>query len=232
MTSGSRTPAADGVVFDLDGVLIDSEHLWEEGWRAYCESVGHGWTHEDTLAVQGMSAPEWSGYIAEHVGRATAWAEVADYCVSFTIRRIVEEGEGALLPGAHDLVAQVSDVIPIALASSAARRAIDAVLEHHGIGHLFSATVSSEEVPRGKPSPDVYLEAVRRLGLTGDRCVAVEDSSNGIRAAHAARLFVIAIPNPTYPPEAEAIRLAGHVAADHVAAAAFIRELLHEGGTP
>ncbi|MCW2884207.1 MAG: hypothetical protein QOE54_7433 [Streptosporangiaceae bacterium] len=229
MISENRT--LDGVVFDLDGVLIDSEHLWEEAWRAYCESVGHSWTHEDTLAVQGMSSPEWSSRIAEHVGRPAARTEVADYCISFTIRRIVDDGEGALLPGARDLVTQVSDAVPIALASSAARRAIDAVLEHHGIAHLFSATVSSEEVPRGKPSPDVYLEAVRRLGLTGDRCLAIEDSSNGIRAAHASGLFVVAIPNPTYPPKAEAVQLAGHVATDHADAAAFIRKRLDEGGT-
>jgi HAD superfamily hydrolase (TIGR01509 family) len=223
--------SACGVVFDLDGVLIDSEHLWEESWRAYCESAGGHWTHEDTLAVQGMSTPEWSSRIAEHLGRPAAHAEVADYCVSFTIRRIIEDGEGPLLPGARDLVTEVSDAVPIALASSAARRVIAAVLEHHGIAHLFSAVVSSEEVPRGKPSPDVYLEAVRQLGLAGERCLAVEDSANGIRAAHAAELFVIAIPNPKYPPKAEATRLAGHVAADHADAAAFIRKRLGKGGT-
>lgn len=220
-----------GVVFDLDGILIDSEHLWEEAWRSYSARSGHLWTHADTLAVQGMSAPEWARHLAAHVGRPAAWQEAGDYCVNHLIRRVVEEKQGPLLPGAQELVTSASDLVPVALASSAARRAIDAILAHHRITHLFAATVSSEEVPRGKPSPDVYLAAVRRLGLPGERCLAVEDSSNGIRAASAAGLPVLAIPNPTYPPQAEALRLAEYVATDHADAAAFLRNQLDRGGT-
>lgn len=218
-----------GVVFDLDGIVIDSEHLWEEGWRAYAERAGSTWSHDDTLAVQGMSSPEWSSHIAEHVGRPGTAAEVADYCIAFTIRRIVADGQGPLIDGAGDLVARAAAAVPIALASSAARPAIDAVLEHHHLTHLFSATVSSEEVERGKPSPDVYLEAVRRLGLTSEHCLAVEDSSNGIRAARAAGLLVVAIPNPTYPPAADATEMAHYVARDHADAAGFIGTTLGVG---
>jgi beta-phosphoglucomutase-like phosphatase (HAD superfamily) len=85
------------------------------------------------------------------------------------------------------------------------------VLPHFGIAECFAATVSSEEVPRGKPHPDVYAEAVRRLGIDPGHVVAVEDSGNGIRAAHAAGLTVITIPNPVYPPQPDALGLAAQI---------------------
>ncbi|GAA2853319.1 HAD family phosphatase [Streptosporangium fragile] len=218
----------DGVVFDLDGVIIESEHLWEEAWRDFSESRGRPWELSDTLAVQGMSAPEWAGYLAAHVG-APGDADVArDHCVDGLVGRI-RRGEAELLPGARELVVSVSDRVPIALASSAARRAIDAVLRHHDLAGLFTATVSSEEVPRGKPSPDVYLEAVARLGISPGNGLAVEDSSNGIRAAYAAGLLVVGIPNATYPPKPDAAALADHLAADHVDAREFILAQLSEG---
>ncbi len=210
-----------GVVFDLDGVIIESEHLWEESWRAFAESEGSSWSHDDTLTVQGMSTPEWSRYLARHVGRLDAAAEVTAFCVGAMISRI-ENGDSELIDGARELVEAASASVPIALASSAPRRAIDAVLDHHGLASLFSATVSSEEVPRGKPSPDVYLEALARLGLAPDDGLAVEDSSNGLRAAHAAGLIVVAIPNPTYPPSSDALELAEHVAVDHDDARRFV----------
>lgn len=113
------------------------------------------------------------------------------------------------------MVREVSAKVPVALASSAARRVIDAVLGKHGLTGEFSATVSSAEVARGKPSPDVYLEAAARLGRSGGECLGVEDSSNGIRAAAAAGLTVIALPNPVYPPKPDALELAAHVAEDN-----------------
>ncbi|MQA25398.1 MAG: HAD-IA family hydrolase [Micromonosporaceae bacterium] len=221
-----------GVVLDLDGVIVDSEHLWEEGWVACCARRGATWTGEDTAACQGMSPPEWARYIAEKLSALAgagnpgvpAGADdpgvpadadtIQDECVDHVIAAI-DAGHAPLLDGAGDLITQVSALAPLALASSAARRVIDAVLSHHEIADRFKATVSSEEVPRGKPSPDVYAEAVRRIGVLDGDGIAVEDSSNGIRAAHAAGLSVVAIPNPVYPPKADALALADHVAADH-----------------
>ena len=136
--------AVMGVVFDLDGVIIESEHLWEEAWRAFAQQKGFSWLHEDTLAVQGMSAPEWSAYLARHVELPDAALEVSDFCIGYTIGRI-EGGDGAMITGARELLEAVSSRVPIALASSAPRRAIDAVLAHHDILALFTATVSSEE---------------------------------------------------------------------------------------
>ena len=203
-----------GVVLDLDGVIVDSEHLWEEGWVACCARRDATWTREDTTACQGMSPPEWARYIASKLGVPGDAAAIQEECVDHVIAAI-DSGHAPLLDGAGELIAQTSAQVPLALASSAARRVIDAVLSHHAITDRFKATVSSEEVPRGKPSPDVYAEAARRIGVTDGNGIAVEDSSNGIRAAHAAGLSVVAIPNPVYPPHADALRRADHVAADH-----------------
>ena len=216
------------VVFDLDGVIIDSEHLWEESWAAYAGRHGYAWALADTLRLQGMSAPEWSRAIAETVGAPDRAAEVTASCVGYVVAAI-ESGEGPLLDGARDLLTEVSRRCPIAMASSAPRRAIDAVVAHNGIADLFTATVSSEEVPRGKPSPDVYAEAMRRLGVEPGAGAAVEDSSNGIRAADAAGLLVVALPNATYPPKPDALRLADFVAPDHRGALGYLLSRLKEG---
>ncbi|MEV7550437.1 HAD family phosphatase [Amycolatopsis sp. NPDC089917] len=203
--------ALAAVVFDLDGVLVDSEHLWEENWVAYAARHRTEWTAEDTASVQGMSAPEWAAYLAKRSGTSESPAEVERAVVDGMIAAI-EAGEAPLLPGAGEMVREVSAKVPVALASSAARRVIDAVLDKHGLTGEFSATVSSAEVARGKPSPDVYLEAAARLGRSGEECLGVEDSSNGIRAAAAAGLTVIALPNPVYPPKPDALELAAAVA--------------------
>jgi len=194
-----------GVVFDLDGVLAESEHLWEENWRGYAAGAGYGWTPDDTEHVQGMSVPEWSGYLAERVERPRDDAPAVAERVIDGMIAALHEGRVPLLPGAREMVEAVSARVPIAVASSAPRRLIEAVLASTGLLAQFTAIVSSEEVPRGKPSPDVYQEAARRLGVDPARCVGVEDSSNGIRAAAAAGLTVIAIPNPTYPPKPDAL---------------------------
>ncbi|GAA1192932.1 HAD family hydrolase [Prauserella alba] len=202
------------VVFDLDGVLVESEHLWEENWVAYAARHGVQWTADDTATVQGMSAPEWAAYLADRSGTTETTQQVEDAVVDGMIASI-EAGDAPLLTGADGMVRGVAARAPVALASSAARRVIDAVLATHGLTGEFSATVSSAEVPRGKPSPDVYTEAAARLGVPGTRCLGVEDSSNGIRAAAAAGLTVVALPNPTYPPKPDALELAAAVAADN-----------------
>ncbi|NIH78187.1 HAD family hydrolase [Amycolatopsis viridis] len=199
------------VVFDLDGVLVESEHLWEENWVAYAAAHGVEWTAADTATVQGMSAPEWAAYLAERSGTPETPEQVEKAVVDGMIASIAN-GEAPLLDGAEAMVRDVAARVPVALASSAARRVIDAVLETHGLTREFAATVSSAEVPRGKPSPDVYAEAASRLGFRGEQCLGVEDSSNGIRAAAAAGLTVIALPNPTYPPKPDALALAAQVA--------------------
>jgi HAD superfamily hydrolase (TIGR01509 family) len=201
------------VVFDMDGVLVDSEHLWERMWAAFADARGHRWTVDQTRQVQGMSAPEWSAFLARFTAAAETAAETERLVVDDMIMAL-DDGEIELLPGSERMVTEVASRADIALASSAPRRLIDAVLDRHGLTKYFSATVSSAEVPRGKPSPDVYLEAARKLGRQARDCLAVEDSSNGLRAAAAAGMTVVAIPSSGYPPADDALAQASFIARD------------------
>lgn len=200
----------DGVVFDLDGVLVESEHLWEENWTSYAKASGYTWLATDTATVQGMSVPEWSGYMLARIGRGTA-TDIADRVIDGMVAAL-DNGRIELLPAAATMVETAAARVPIAVASSAPKRLIEAVLAATGLLRYFAVTVSSEEVPRGKPSPDVFQAAVRRLNLDPRRCLGVEDSNNGIHAAVAAGLTVIALPNPVYPPAADALALCTAVA--------------------
>lgn len=205
----NETRPFQAVVFDLDGVLAESEHLWEENWISHAAASGYAWLPADTATVQGMSVPEWSGYMAERLGGAPEG--IAEAVIDGMIAAL-HGGRVALLPGAPEMVATAAKRVPIAVASSAPRRLIEAVLEATGLRPYFTALVSSEEVPRGKPAPDVYLEAARRLGVPAASCLGIEDSSNGIRAAAAAGMTVIAIPNPVYPPKPGALALCAKIA--------------------
>jgi len=222
--------ALAAVVFDMDGVLVDSEHLWEENWTAYAARYDVTWTAEDTATVQGMSAPEWAAYLARRSGTPQS-TEAVEQAVVDGMISAVEAGRTPLLDGAGDMVRDVAAYVPVALASSAARRVIDAIMRTHDLAGEFTATVSSAEVPRGKPNPDVYTEAAARLDRHGSECLAVEDSSNGIRAAAAAELTVIALPNPTYPPKSDAIALATAVAANNHEARRSLLDQLVVGTT-
>ena len=197
------------VVFDMDGVIIDSEQVWDEVREELIADWGGRSRPEAQRAMMGMSSPEWSRYMHDELGLSQEPAEINDEVV----RRMLERyhGDLPLVDGAVEAVRSLAASYPLAVASSSNRPLIDAVLETAGIAECFAATVSSEEVARGKPSPDVYLEAARRLGVPAADCVAVEDSANGIRAAHAAGMVVIAYPNQHYPPDAEALELADEV---------------------
>lgn len=198
--------AIDAVVFDLDGVLIDSEHVWDEARRSVVAENGGHWSESATDDMIGMSAPEWSRYLRDELGVALEPEEISDRVVAAMLERY--RSELPLLPGAVDAVKRLAARWPLGLASSANRPVIDAVLEMAGLTACFAATVSSEEVAHGKPSPDVYVAAAGRLGVDPERAAAVEDSSNGVRSAAAAGMAVIALPNQRFPPSREALDLA------------------------
>jgi HAD superfamily hydrolase (TIGR01509 family) len=200
----------DAVIFDLDGVLVDSEQLWAAAREELVRERGGTWTAEATRAMMGMSSREWSRYMRDELG-VDLPPETISADVVARLERLYRE-RLPLLPGAVEAVAAMHAEWPLGLASSANREIIELVLELGELGHFFAATVSSEEVPRGKPAPDVYLEAARRLGVRPERCAAVEDSTNGLRSADAAGMTVVAVPNPHFQPEAEALRLAAVVA--------------------
>lgn len=202
--------AVAAIVFDMDGVLIDTEPIWEEVRRAYIDELRGRWLPDTQDRFMGMSTAEWSEYTSKDLldGRRTP-DEVAEDVISRMADRYSEHLP--LMPGAVDTVRRLAADYTLGLASSSPRRLIDVVLEHMGVTELFAATVSTEEVERGKPAPDGYLEAAARLGIEPGLCVAIEDSSNGLRAAHAAGMTVVAVPHPKYPPAADAIALASAV---------------------
>jgi HAD superfamily hydrolase (TIGR01509 family) len=201
-----RERAVDAVVFDLDGLLLDSEHLWDEAREALARERGGRWHERAQADMMGMSSPEWSRYMHEQIGLAESPEEIAAEVVS---RMEALYGERLpLLPGAREAVARLAARWPLGLASSSNRPLIDLALELSDLAPLFRATVSSEEVARGKPAPDVYLETTRRLGVSPARAAAIEDSHNGILSAAAAGMRVVAIPNDRFPPREEALKRA------------------------
>ncbi|MFL5959363.1 MAG: HAD family hydrolase [Gaiellaceae bacterium] len=199
----------EAVVFDLDGVLLQSEEVWDAVRERYVRERGGRYDEAVQRAMMGMSAPEWSRYLHEEAGVPDAPQAINRDVV---VRMLAAyRRELPLLPGAVEAVRRAAAAFPLGLASSSNREVFEAVLELAGVAECFAATVSSEEVERGKPAPDVYLEAARRLGIAPGRCAAVEDSHAGIRSAKAAAMRVIAIPNASFPPDEEALAIADAV---------------------
>jgi HAD superfamily hydrolase (TIGR01509 family) len=190
----------EAVVFDMDGVLVDSEHVWDDVRESLARERGGAWHPGAQRDMMGMSSREWSRYMHDRVGLPESPEEINRLVVERMLERYA--GGPPWIDGALEAVRELSRRYVLGLASSSNRELIDAVLDAGEIGRLFRATVSSEEVERGKPAPDVYLEASRRLGIDPGSCVAVEDSHNGIRSAKAAGMVCIAIPNERYPPGA------------------------------
>jgi HAD superfamily hydrolase (TIGR01509 family) len=193
----------DGVVFDLDGLLLDSEQVWDAAREELVRERGGRWHESAQPDMMGMSSPEWSRYMHDQLGVPDPPEEISAEVVR-RLERLYRE-RLPVIPGAREAVERLADRWPLALASSSNRELIDLALELMGVAPLFRATVSSEEVARGKPAPDVYLEAARRLGVDPKRAAAIEDSHNGIRAAKAAGMRVVAIPNRHFPPDEDAL---------------------------
>src|SRR5712691_1026708 len=193
-------PAA--VIFDRDGVLVDSEQVWDEARRQLVDEIGGRWSDTATRDMMGMSSTEWSRYMHERLGVPLEPAAISEAVVQRLLA--IYERELPLLPHARETVEQLAQRWMLGLASSSNRPVIELFLDRSGLRWAFAATVSSEEVERGKPAPDVYLEAARRLGVAPADCVAIEDSTNGIRSAVGVGMRTIAVPNPHFPPDDDA----------------------------
>jgi HAD superfamily hydrolase (TIGR01509 family) len=180
--------------------------VWERVRRAFVASRGGRWPADAQDRMMGMSTAEWSAYMSEDFGIHLTPSRVAELVIAAMAAEY--QAHLPLLPGAVDAVRGLSARWRLAVASSAPKSLIEAVLDASGLRSEFAAAVSSEEVTRGKPAPDVYLEAAARLGVPPAACAAIEDSSNGLRSAAAAGLTVIAVPRPEYPPAADALNQA------------------------
>lgn len=187
------------VVFDMDGVLVDSEQLWDEVRRSVAAEHSGTWNDEATRAMQGMSTPEWAEYLVTEVGVSLTPDEVARAVIDEMGERYA--GAPPVLPGAPEALSRIASRYPVAIASSSPPVLIESFLTSTGLADRVPITVSSEQVPKGKPAPDVYLEAASRLGIPAQECAAVEDSTSGLQAALAAGMTVFAVPNPHFPPD-------------------------------
>jgi len=201
-----REGGIEAVVFDMDGVLVDSEEIWDEARRTLALEHGLAWPESAQRDMMGMSSLEWSRYMHERVGLAEAPDEIS----AEVVRRLgnLYRRHLPLPEGAVQAVECMAKRFRLGLASSSNRPIIELVLELAGIADRFEVTVSSEEVERGKPAPDVYLEALRRMAVAANHAAAVEDSTNGILSARAAGMLVVAVPNPVFPPRADALATA------------------------
>jgi HAD superfamily hydrolase (TIGR01509 family) len=199
------------VVFDLDGTLIESEQIWRDVRRDFVISKGGRWNESSQRAMMGMRTIEWATYIHEKLGVALDIELIAERVVAAVAQRLQHP---PILPGADAALARLAVAFSLAVASSAALAVAQTVLRATGWNRFFELVVSSDEVKRGKPAPDVYLRALELLGADPSRAAAIEDSANGIRSAHAAGLPVIAIPNHAFPPDENALALASRVAAN------------------
>ena len=197
------------VVFDLDGVLLESEPLWDDARHQVVTEEGGQWSAHATSAMQGMSSPEWSAYMHDKLAVQLDTGRIVDLVVDKLLARY-QRGL-PLVAGAVEAVRRLAGRWPLGLASSADRVVIDRVLALAGLGGFFAVTVLSEEVDRGKPAPDVYLEAAPRLAVAADTCVAVEDSANGVRSALSAGMHVVVVPNRDFQPPADVLAAADGV---------------------
>ncbi|HEY2949521.1 MAG TPA: HAD family phosphatase [Micromonosporaceae bacterium] len=192
----------DAVVFDLDGVILDSEPVWEQVRRGYVAGHGGRWLPDTQRRLMGMNTAEWAGYLSHDLGVQRTPEQVAADVVEQMVERYTQRVP--LIPGADRRVRDLAAVWRLGLASSSPPRLIEAALVATGLADAFAVHLSADQVARGKPAPDVYQAVASRLGLSTANCVAVEDSSNGVRAAAAAGMSVVALPHPRYPLDPDA----------------------------
>ena len=197
------------VVFDLDGVLVDSEPVWEQVRRGVVAERGGHWAPDAQRRLMGMSTPEWARYLSEDLGAGLSPGEIAALVIDRMTARYREQVP--LMAGAVEAVHRIAARWPLGVASSAPAVLIETVLQSAGLRPCFSVVMSTEQVAHGKPAPDIYLAVTAQLGCPPPDCAAVEDSANGLRSAAAAGLRVIAIPQPRYPPEPDALAAASLV---------------------
>jgi HAD superfamily hydrolase (TIGR01509 family) len=196
----------------MDGILIETEPIWDTVRRRLAAADGLVYPDSSTPIMMGLSTQEWAQHLIDVVGFEGTWQEVAQRVIDGMADEYAHGGL-PVLPGAVEAVRRMAGVVPTAIASSSPRRLIDLVVERLELGGALSVTVSTEEVPRGKPFPDGYLKACELLGVDASQSVAVEDSTNGILSAHAAGMAVVCVPPAFHPPAEDTLALCGAVLA-------------------
>jgi HAD superfamily hydrolase (TIGR01509 family) len=194
----------DAVLFDLDGVLTDSEPWWDDVRIEFARAHDRPWTHDDQHAVMGANSAEWAATMQSRLRLDHIPVDVIQDAIVDGMVERYRTRASPVIAGAPEAVRRIAASRPVAIASSSHRRVIDAAVDALGLHGVFGAVVSSDDVPSGKPAPDVYLRAAGLLGVPATRCLIVEDSLNGVRAGVAAGAFVVLVPNPSVPPAGDA----------------------------
>lgn len=196
----------EAVAFDLDGTLIESERRWEAARRQVTERSGGRWRDDAQPSMMGLSTPEWVDYMRQELGVPLHPDEI--------LRQVTERLEASyradlpLITGADAAVRRLGARWPLAVASSSPRELVELVIELAGLDGAFEAVVSSAEVERGKPAPDVYLRSCELLGSAAARTAAIEDSGAGVGSAVAAGMPVVLIPGTEFPPDGSVLEQA------------------------
>ena len=195
------------VIFDMDGVILDSEHVWDGVMHELFAVCDRPWSDPDQDAFAGGdNSRQWASYLRRMCGLPMPEHEIVEWVVRELLRHYAEALP--MVPGAKEAIARLAASYRLGVASSSPREIIAFVLARSGLDRFFAAWASSDDVSRGKPAPDVYLRACNLVGVNPSRCAAVEDSSSGIQAARAAGLKVIVIPRTSYPLDPSSLGLA------------------------
>jgi HAD superfamily hydrolase (TIGR01509 family) len=210
----TKPPTFDAILFDLDGVLVDTEPWWDEVRVEFARRHDRPWGPDDQHAVMGGNSREWAAVMRERLDLGHLEQDaIQDAIVAGVVAKYRAAAVLPLIPGAIETVRRVAATHPVAIASSAHRAVIQAAVDALGLGAILDEIVSSDDVAAGKPDPAVYLLAAARLGVDPGRCLVVEDSVNGVRAGKAAGMTVALVPNASVPPAHGAVELADLVLA-------------------
>lgn len=196
----------EAVIYDMDGVLVDSEVYWDKSRIEFARDRGLVWTDEFQRLAMGRSTVGWARVMQEKL----ALDEPIDAIIAEMKARVIAHYEARMpaRPGALESVAHIKRHFRVGLASGSPTDIIKAVLRITGLDQLFEVMIYGDEAPRGKPAPDIYLEALKQLGVAPAVSLGIEDSANGLRSLRAAGMFAVAAPSPDYPLPDDVLALA------------------------
>jgi len=194
------------VIFDMDGVLVDSEVYWLKSREEFARDLGKVWTDADQRMAMGRSTIEWAHVMKERLALGWSLERIMDDVMA----RVMAHFEERLptRPGAIEAVHLAASQYRVALASGSPTKIIQHVMQLTGLDQIFEFMVYGDDIPNGKPAPDIYIEAMRLLGVSPAESVGIEDSGNGLRSLKAAGMHIIAAPSPAFPLSDELLQLA------------------------
>ena len=195
----------EAVIFDMDGVLVDSEVYWAKSREEFAQDMGKVWTDDDQRLAMGQSTIGWAKVMKERLQPEMTVDEI----IIDMKKRVIAHYEERMptRPGALEAVKLASKHYRVGLASGSPTEIIKSVLSLTGLDQIFEIMIYGDDIPNGKPAPDIYIEAMKQLGVNPAVTIGIEDSANGIRALKAAGMYAIAAPSPGFPLPVEIVEM-------------------------